>query len=101
MRNMKKEVQGKERFFSIELASKANLKNVTLSNGNSDSVLVEGTIGELKGATFAEGVILEIVGKTGILRINLKPKELKKPSHNSAISEQADNRKIQSDKEVE
>jgi hypothetical protein len=66
----------KERFFSIELKSKANLKNVTIANGAYDSVLMEGTIGELVQATFAEGLILEIVGKKGTLRINLKEKEL-------------------------
>ena len=34
----------KERFFSVELKSKVNLKNVTLSNGSHENVLVEGTI---------------------------------------------------------
>jgi len=72
-------METEERFFSIDLKSKANLKNVTLSNGSSEGVLVEGTIGELVQAMFAEGVILEVVGKKGILRINLKREELKKP----------------------
>jgi hypothetical protein len=75
---MENEVKDKERFFSIELKSKANLKNVTLENGSRDSVLVEGTIGELVQATFVEGIILEIVGKKGILRINLGEDEIKK-----------------------
>ncbi len=90
---MEKRIEDKERFFSIELESKANLKNVTLTNGSSDSVLVEGTIGELEGATFAEDVILEIVGKKGTLRINLKPNELKTPSNGSATVEPATDRK--------
>jgi len=68
----------KERVFSVELKSKRNLKNVTLTNGSSDSVLVEGTIGELVQATFAEGIILEVVGKKGILRIDLGEDEIKK-----------------------
>jgi hypothetical protein len=68
----------KERSFSVELNSKRNLKNVTLTNGSSDSVLVEGNIGELLQVTFKEGVILEIVGKSGILRLDLGEDEIQK-----------------------
>jgi hypothetical protein len=39
---------------------------------------VEGTIGELVQATFAEDIILEVVGKNGILRIDLREDEIKK-----------------------
>ena len=70
----------KERVFSVELKSKRNLKNVTLTNGSSDSVLIEGTLGELVQATFAEGVILEVVGKNGVLRIDLRENEIQKPT---------------------
>lgn len=75
---MKSKLTDKERVFSVELKSKRHLKNVTLTNGSSDNVLVEGTIGELVQATFAEGVILEVVGKKGILRIDLRKDEIKK-----------------------
>jgi hypothetical protein len=60
---MENQVEDKERFFSVELKSKTDLKNVTLANGSRDSVLIEGSIGELVQATFEEGLILEIVGK--------------------------------------
>ena len=66
-----------ERFFSVELNSKAHLKNVTLTNGSKDSALIEGTLGELVKATFAEGVILEVVGTKGTFRINLAQNEIK------------------------
>jgi len=75
---MKSKIGNKERVFSVELKSKRHLKNFTLTNGSSDSVLVEGTIGELMHATFAEGVILEVVGKKGVLRIDLGEDEIKK-----------------------
>ena len=75
---MKSKTINKERVFSVELKSKRNLKNVTLTNGSNDSVLVEGTIGELVQATFVEGIILEVVGKKGILRIDLGEDEIKK-----------------------
>jgi|GEM_PF-589626 hypothetical protein len=68
----------KERFFSVELNSKTHLKNVTLTNGSYDNVLVEGTIGELLEATFVEDEILEVTGKKGVLRINLTETEIKK-----------------------
>jgi hypothetical protein len=77
---MENKTNRKERVFSVELKSKRNLKNVTLTNGNSDSVLVEGTLGELVQATFAEGVILEVVGKNGVLRIDLGEDEIHKPT---------------------
>jgi len=75
---MENKTKNKERVFSVELKSKRNLKNVTLTNGSSDSVLVEGTIGELVQAMFEEGIILEVVGKKGILRIDLGEDEIKK-----------------------
>jgi len=67
-----------ERVFSIELRSKSDLKNVTLTNGSQNSVLLEGSIGELLQAVFAEDTILEVIGKRGSLRINLVESELKK-----------------------
>jgi hypothetical protein len=75
----------KERFFSVELQSKRNLKNISLTNGSSDSVLVEGTLGEIVRATFAEGVILEVVGKNGTLRVDLGEDEIKQPTGNDQL----------------
>lgn len=75
---METKVQNEDRFFSVELKSKAHLKNVSLANGSRDNVLIEGSIGELLQATFADGVILEVVGKNGVLRINLEEHEIKK-----------------------
>ena len=66
-----------ERCFSIELKSKVNLKNITLTNGGHENVLIEGTLGQLKHAEFAEGIILEVVGDNGVLRINLSQNEIK------------------------
>jgi len=82
---MGSKTKDKERVFSVELKSKRNLKNVTLTNGSSDSVLLEGTIGELVKATFAEDIILEVVGKNGILRIDLREDEIKKTTEQNRI----------------
>jgi hypothetical protein len=67
-----------ERFFSIELRSKTDLKNATLANGENDRVLVEGTIGELRRAEFVDGVVLEVIGSRGAVRINLTENEITK-----------------------
>ena len=77
---MENKPNSKERVFSVELNSKRNLKNVTLTNAGSDTVLVEGTIGELVQATFKEGVILEVKGKNGVLRVDLGANEIRKPT---------------------
>ena len=70
----------KERVFSVELQSKKHLKTVSLTNGTANSVLLEGSIGELLQATFKEGVILEVIGKNGILRVDLEETEISKPT---------------------
>jgi hypothetical protein len=67
----------KERFFSIELKSKANLKNVSLTNGQHDSAVIEGTIGELQSCSFAEEVVFEVVGTKGVLRVDLHENEIR------------------------
>ena len=78
-----------ERIFSIELKSKNSLKNVTLVNGSCDSVLIEGTIGELVQAVFAEGVVLEVVGKNGVLRLDLGVDDIKKTSEQKQMEVKA------------
>ncbi len=67
-----------ERLFSIELKSKAHLKNVTMTNDGHDDVLVEGSIGKLHNAEFADDIVLVVTGDNGILRINLTPDEIKR-----------------------
>lgn len=71
----------KERVFSVELNSTCHLKTLSLTNGFSDNVLVEGNLGELVQARFAEGVVLEIVCKNGLLRVDLGEGEVKKSPH--------------------
>jgi hypothetical protein len=49
-----------------------------LTNGGPENVLLEGTIGTLQRAEFAEDLILEVIGDKGVLRINLCQEEIKK-----------------------
>ena len=68
----------RERFFSVELKSKVSLKSVTFTSGSPENVLVEGTIGELRCAEFADDAVLVVNGDKGVLRINLAESEIKK-----------------------
>ena len=74
---MENQQNSRERLFIIELKSKAHLKNITLTNNSSENVLIEGMLGELKRASFAEKVILEIIGSNGTLRVDLSENEIK------------------------
>lgn len=65
-----------ERSFSIELKTKQNLKNVILNSSPAENNLIEGTIGKLENAGFVSEDILEIVGSTGILRVNIAKQEI-------------------------
>ncbi len=76
----------KELFFSVELKSRFNLKNVNLTQGSRENVLIEGSIGELLHAEFVEGTVLEVTGDTGVLRINLSPCEIKKDEKNEVTA---------------
>jgi hypothetical protein len=41
-----------------------------------ENVLIEGSIGNLMQANFVEGVILEVVGENGTVRLDLQEKEI-------------------------
>ena len=69
----------KTRLFSVELKSKAHLKNVMLINGGlPEAVMIEGVLGELKQARVAEGILLGVVGSNGVLRVDLRENEISK-----------------------
>jgi hypothetical protein len=86
---VKTEVKLEKRVFSVELKSKGCLKNISLGNGSGDSVLVEGTIGDFLQASFADGIVLEVVGREGILRIDLREDEIeKKPTNQMEVKTQ-------------
>ena len=62
--------------FSIELKSKEYLKRVAIPTEAGDTVLIEGFLGELEEVDLVEGVMFEIKGANGILRMDLKEEEL-------------------------
>jgi hypothetical protein len=60
------------RDFSVELFSSKHLTRLS-SNGG---VLIEGTLGKLRHASFVEPEILEVKGDCGVLRLNLRKSEI-------------------------
>jgi len=71
-----------ERFFSIELNSKHQIKSISMTEGQKESTLIEGTIGNLVEVTFTEGIVLEVRGTKGTLRLDLQAKEIKVSTQN-------------------
>jgi hypothetical protein len=47
------------------------------NDGQKRGTLIEGTIGDLTQATFIEGIVLEVTGTKGTLRLDLQAKEIK------------------------
>ena len=82
MSNENKPIE-KERSFSVELKSKANLKNITLNNDVQENAVIEGTIGKLEHAGFVEDMVLEVQGIKGVLRIDISENEIKRKGANA------------------
>jgi len=78
-----------EHMFSIELKSKEHVKRVAIPNENGVNVLIEGFLGELQGLSFIEGIMLEIEGANGTLRMDLKEEELKKLLPKGRVKEES------------
>ena len=64
-----------EHMFSIELNSSRYVKNLSLATDCDEGVLMEGFLGEIEDIDFTEGIMLEINGTKGVLRMDLSKKE--------------------------
>ena len=67
-----------EHMFSIELKSKEHIKNIVLTNAGTGNVLMEGFLGKLETLSFTEGIMFEIKGSKGSLKMDLSKKEMKR-----------------------
>ena len=72
-----RENENGDRDFSIELSSNKHLTRLSTSNDSNSCVLIEGTLGRLRHASFVEPEILEVKGSCGVLRLNLRKNEVK------------------------
>jgi len=64
--------------FSIEMTSREHLQQISLSDKVDTGVLIEGYLGDLKTVELIDGVLLEIHGHNGILRLDITFEELQK-----------------------
>ena len=64
--------------FSAVLDSKKQVKNITLTDNIHQKVFFEADIGQLEQVKFTEGLLLEVIGTKGVLRIDLPVETLRK-----------------------
>jgi hypothetical protein len=63
--------------FSVELNSKDYLKTLIISNNSDDTLLIEGYLGDLEEVSLVEGLMFEVKGAYGSLKMDLRQEELK------------------------
>ena len=63
--------------FSLEVDSKLHVKNVTISDEAHGRVLFEGSLGKLEELSLIDGVVLEIRGAHGTLRVEIEEEGLR------------------------
>jgi hypothetical protein len=74
---MKTKIDNGEHPFSIEMASKAHLGKVELSDGPKGQVLIEGELGRDVSVELVEGIMFQIIGENGVFRIDISEGDLK------------------------
>jgi hypothetical protein len=75
---MANQKNSEERGFSLELNSKEHVKRFTILDGAGSRVLVEGFLGVLQQITLVEGLMLEVKGSNGVLRLDMTEDELRR-----------------------
>lgn len=68
----------KKHAFSIELDSSYCVKSISILNDSGGCVLIEGYLGELEEVGLIEGIMLEVKGINGNLRLELNEDELRR-----------------------
>jgi hypothetical protein len=64
--------------FSVELNIKEHVKRFFILDDSGNRVLFEGSLGDLKEISLIEGLMLEVRGSNGILRMDMTEEELKR-----------------------
>jgi hypothetical protein len=63
---------------SVEMRSREHIKRISVSDNSRDPVIFEGELGELNGLRFIEGLMLEVDGANGVLRIDMTEEEFER-----------------------
>jgi hypothetical protein len=67
-----------EHSFSIEMKSEHCVKRMSFLDKENGKVFFEGFLGKLKNVAMVEGVMLEIEGRNGILKLDITQQEMEK-----------------------
>jgi hypothetical protein len=67
-----------EHAFSVVMDSKEHVRSLALNENARDCVMFEGVLGELEEIRMVDGVMIEIRGAHGVLRIDLTESELRR-----------------------
>jgi hypothetical protein len=73
---MSKKVE--EHSFSIEMKTEHCVKKMSFLDEENSHVFFEGFLGKLKNIAMVEGVMLEIEGKNGVLKLDITQQEMEK-----------------------
>jgi len=64
--------------FSIELKSEDAVRKMSYLNDENGRIFFEGSLGELKNVNMVEGVMLEIEGSSGTLRLDINQRDMER-----------------------
>jgi hypothetical protein len=67
-----------EHSFSIEMKSERFVRRMSFLDKENGKVFFEGFLGEIKNVAMVEGVMLEIEGKNGVLKLDITQQEMEK-----------------------
>jgi hypothetical protein len=67
-----------EHSFSIEMKSERYVQRMSFLVKENGKVFFEGVLGELKNVVMVEGVMLEIEGRNGVLKLDITQQEMEK-----------------------
>jgi len=67
-----------KRTFPIEMRSKDDVRNISLSNESHGGEFFEGNLGEIEELSIVEGAMLEVRGSNGVLRVEISEAEMMK-----------------------
>ncbi len=65
-----------EHSFSIEMKSEHYVRKMSFLDKENGNVFFEGFLGALKNISLVEGIMLELEGVNGVLRVDITEKEL-------------------------
>jgi hypothetical protein len=67
-----------EHSFSIEMKSEHCVRRMSFLDKEDFAVFFEGFLGELQNVAMVEGVMLEIEGRNGVLKLDITQREMEK-----------------------